>query len=100
MHRLIREVAYGTLSRRDRRSRHLAAARYFEALGDEEIAGVLATHYLDAYRAAPEGDEGAAVAAQARVALRGAADRAAGLHSHEQALAYLVQALEVSPDAG
>ena len=99
VHRLIREVAYGTLSRRDRRSRHLAAARFFEALGDEEIAGVLATHYLDAYRAAPDGEEGAAVAAQARVALRGAADRAAGLHSHEQALAYLVQALEVSPEA-
>ena len=48
---LIREVAYGTLARRDRRARHLAAARYFEALGDEELAGALATHYLDAYRA-------------------------------------------------
>ena len=28
---LIREVAYGTLARRERRSRHLAAARHFEA---------------------------------------------------------------------
>ena len=27
---LIREVAYGTLARRDRRTRHLAAARFFE----------------------------------------------------------------------
>ena len=96
VHRLIREVAYGTLAKRDRRARHLAAARYFEQLGDEEIAGVLANHYLDAYRAAPEGEEGAAVAAQARVALRGAADRAAALHSHDQALAFLLQALEVS----
>ena len=99
VHRLIREVAYGTLSRRDRRTRHLAAARYFESLDDDEIAGVLATHYLDAYRASPEGDEGAAVATQARIALRGAADRAAALHSHDQALAFLEQALEVSPDA-
>ena len=98
VHRLIREVAYGTLAKRDRRARHLAAARYFETLGDEEIAGVLATHYLDAYRAAPDGPEGAAVAAQARVALRAAADRATALHSHLQALAYLSQALEVSPD--
>ncbi len=39
---LIREVAYATLSRRDRRARHLAAARYFEGLGDDELAGVLA----------------------------------------------------------
>ena len=34
---LIREVAYGTLAQRDRRARHLAAARYFEALGDDEL---------------------------------------------------------------
>ncbi|HWH24366.1 MAG TPA: adenylate/guanylate cyclase domain-containing protein, partial [Candidatus Limnocylindria bacterium] len=95
---LIREVAYGTLSRRDRRARHLAAAQYFETLGDDELAGVLASHYVEAYRAAPEGDEGAAVAAQARVALRAAAERAARLHSHEQALAYTAQALAVTFD--
>ena len=65
---LIREVAYGMLARRDRRSRHLAAARYFESLGDDELAGVLATHYLDAYRASDEGPEAEAVAAQARIA--------------------------------
>ena len=98
VHRMIREVAYATLSKRDRRSRHLAAARYFEALGDEELAGILASHYLDAYRAAPDGAEGLAVAAQARVALRAAAERAAGLHSHVQALGYLEQALEVVAD--
>jgi tetratricopeptide (TPR) repeat protein len=39
------------------------------------------------------------VAAQARVALRAAADRAAALHSHDQAVAYLAQALEVAPEA-
>ena len=98
VHRLIREVAYGTLSKRDRRIRHLAAARYFEALGDDELAGVLATHYLDAYRASPEGAEGDAVAIQARIALRAAADRAAALHSNEQALAYLEHALTVTTD--
>jgi predicted ATPase len=71
---LVREVAYATLGRRDRRAKHLAAARYYESLGDEEVAGVLATHYVDAYQAAPEGPEGEAVATQARLALRGAAD--------------------------
>ena len=45
---LIREVAYGTLAKRDRRSRHLAAARYFESLGEDELAGALAAHYLAA----------------------------------------------------
>ncbi len=93
---VVREVAYATLSRRERRARHIAAARHFEALGDDEMAGVLANHYLEAYEAAPEGEEGAAVAAQARLALRGAADRAAGLHSHEQAAVYLEQAIAVT----
>ena len=95
---LIREVAYGTLARRDRRARHLAAARFFEASEGSEVAGALAHHYLDAYRAAPEGPEGDAVAGQARIALRAAADRAASLGSSEQALAYLESALEVTVD--
>ncbi len=95
---LIREVAYGTLAKRDRRSRHLAAARHFEASEGPEVAGALAYHYLDAYRAAPEGIEGDAIAGQARIALRAAAERAASLGSNEQALAYLESALEVTSD--
>ncbi|MBA2633399.1 MAG: AAA family ATPase [Chloroflexi bacterium] len=95
---LLREVAYGTLSRDDRRARHLAAARYYEALGDEELSGVLAQHYVDAYQAHPDGPEGSAVAAQARVALRGAAQRAADLGSHRLAHSYLESALLVLND--
>ncbi len=94
---LIRAVAYSTLARRERRRLHLAAARHFEGLGDDELAGILATHYVDAYRAQPDGPEAEAVAAQARVALRGAAERAAALGSHLQALGYLEQALDVTP---
>ena len=86
---LLREVAYGTLARRDRRAKHLAAARYYETLGDEAVAGMLATHYVDAYLAAPDGEEGAAIAGQARIALRAAADRASALGSHDQAIAFL-----------
>jgi class 3 adenylate cyclase/tetratricopeptide (TPR) repeat protein len=97
---LVREVAYGTLSRADRRARHLAAARYFEGVGDEELAGVLAEHYLEAWRARPGGEEGAAVAAQARIALRAAANRAAGVGSPGRAMRYLEQAMEVAGSAG
>ncbi len=93
---LIRETSYGTLSKRERRARHLAAARYYETLDDDELAGVRATHYLEAFRAAPEGEEGAALAAQARVALRAAADRAKRLHSHDQARIYFEQAMAVT----
>jgi tetratricopeptide (TPR) repeat protein len=95
---LLREVAYGMLSRADRRARHLAAARYYEALGDDELSGVLAQHYVDAYQAHPDGPEGAAVAAQARVALRGAAQRAGDLGSHRLAQGYLESALLVVND--
>jgi len=82
---LIREVAYNTLAKKDRKVRHLAAARFFETLDTEELAGALAGHYLAAQRYAADGPEADALAAQARVALRGAADRAAGsapTHSH------------------
>ena len=95
---LIREVAYSTLAKRDRRARHLAAARYFEALGDEELAGALATHYLAAHDASSEGAERDAIAVQARRSLRSAAERAAALGAHEQAISFLEQALTVTTD--
>ena len=79
---LIREVAYNTLAKRDRKVRHLAAARFFETLETDELAGALAGHYLAAHGYAAEGAEADALAAQARVALRGAAERAAALGSH------------------
>ena len=95
---LIREVAYNTLSRKDRKTRHLAAARYFEQLGSDELAGVLAGHYLAAHANAVEGLETDSLAAQARVALRGAAERAAALGAHDQAVSFLSQALSVTTD--
>ena len=95
---LIREVAYNTLARKDRKVRHLAAARFFESLGSDELAGGLAGHYLAAQRLAADEAEAAALAAQARLALRGAADRAASLGSHDQAVTFLDQALEVTTD--
>jgi class 3 adenylate cyclase/tetratricopeptide (TPR) repeat protein len=96
---LIREVAYGTLARRDRRLRHLAAARHFEAQGDEELAPLLAAHYLAAFRASAPGEEAEAAAVQARISLRAAAARATALGSPVQALALLREALTVTTDA-
>ena len=96
---LIREVAYSTLAMRDRRARHLAAARHFESLADEEIVGALAVHYLAAYKASSEGPEAVALGGQARIALTAAADRARALGSLEQAVSFLEQALEVATDA-
>ena len=93
---LVREVAYGTLARRDRRARHLAAARYFEAMGDDELAGAIATHFLAAYQAAPDGPEGEAAATQARISLIATADRAATLGALGQAITALRSAMAVT----
>ncbi|HUQ43306.1 MAG TPA: adenylate/guanylate cyclase domain-containing protein, partial [Candidatus Limnocylindria bacterium] len=93
---LIREVAYNTLSKKDRKKLHLAAARYFESLGNDELAGGLASHYLAAHGSAAEGPEADALAGQARIALRAAATRASALGSFDQAVVFLTQALEVA----
>jgi len=94
---MIREVAYATLARADRRARHLAAAHHLESLGDEELAAVVATHYVEAYRESPAGPEADALAARARDWLSQAAERATSLGSPEQALAYAEIALDVTP---
>ncbi|HEX3427700.1 MAG TPA: hypothetical protein VHS36_02750, partial [Candidatus Limnocylindrales bacterium] len=95
-----REVAYHTLARQDRKVRHLAAARFFEALGSDELAGALAGHYVAAHDNASEEAEAQALAGQARLALRGAAERAAALGAHDQALAFYRQAITVTTEPG
>ncbi len=94
---IIREVAYGMLSKADRRSRHLAAAHHFEATGDDELAAVVATHYLEALEATPPGPDAEALAARARDGLGRAAERATALGAPAQALGYLEQALDFTP---
>jgi len=93
---LLREVAYNTLSKRDRRERHLSAAHHYESLDEEELAGLVASHYLDAYRSAPDGPDGEEAAGQAAVALRIAAERSISLHANAAALSFIEQALSVT----
>ncbi|HTC86493.1 MAG TPA: AAA family ATPase, partial [Candidatus Acidoferrum sp.] len=95
---LIREVAYNTLAKKDRKARHLAAARFFESLETDEIAGGLAGHYLAAHANAADGPEADALAGQARIALKAAAERAITLGSNDQAVTFLRQALTVTND--
>ena len=95
---LIREVAYHTLARNDRKVRHLAAARFFESIGSDELAGALASHYVAARENATEGAEANALGGQARLALRGAAERASALGARDQALGFYRQAIAVTSD--
>ena len=96
---LIREVAYGTLSKADRRRKHVAVAQHFETVGDEELAGVVASHYVEALRATPEGAEADELAVIVRERVTRAATRALSLGSPDQALSFLQQAIDLTPDA-
>ena len=89
---LIREVAYNTLAKRDRRVRHLAAARFFESLGSDELAGALAGHYLAAHESATEGPE-------AELLERAGESASAAAH-HEEAEELLRVALELHRQQG
>ncbi|MEX0984663.1 MAG: adenylate/guanylate cyclase domain-containing protein [Actinomycetota bacterium] len=94
---IIREVAYGMLSKADRRARHLATAHHFEAAEDDELAGLVAAHYVEALHATQDGPDADALAARARDWLGQAAERATSLGSPEQALVFAEQALAITP---
>ncbi|MGD0811386.1 MAG: AAA family ATPase, partial [Acidimicrobiales bacterium] len=53
---MLRQVAYATLARRDRKARHLAAAEYLRSTfadDGEEVMDIVARHYVDALEAVP-----------------------------------------------
>ena len=85
---MLRTVAYDMLSKRERKPRHLAAAQFLRTTfpdDGEDFAEVIAAHYLDAYRAAPEDADAPALRAEAVAALRRAGRRAARIGAPEAA---------------
>jgi class 3 adenylate cyclase len=96
---LVRHVAYETLSRRERRSRHLAAAAFIEdAFAEDEIAEVLAAHYLAADAAVPDADDAGDVRRRARETLVRAGERADALGAAREAFRYIAQAAELADE--
>jgi class 3 adenylate cyclase/tetratricopeptide (TPR) repeat protein len=100
---LVRRVAYETLSKRERKARHLAAAAQLEqafAL-DQEVVEVLASHYLAAFETAPQAADAADIKQRAGGLLARAGERAASLAAAEEAERYFEQAAsfaEQSPE--
>ena len=90
---VIREVAVGMLARRDRSLKHLTVARHFEAFNDDELAGVVAGQYLEAYRSAPDGDGATDLAAHAVLWLMRAARRTLALGSPAEAVTLYQEAI-------
>jgi len=101
-HHLLRQVAYDTLSRRDRKARHLAVAAHLRQAfpGDgEEFADIIARHYLDALNAMPGALDTAEVHDQAVTMLIRAAERAERTGAPARAATSYVTAAELAAQA-
>jgi class 3 adenylate cyclase/tetratricopeptide (TPR) repeat protein len=76
---MLRQVAYDTQSRHDRKTRHLKVAAHLRtafANDGEEVADVVASHYLDALEAVPGDPDTVEIRGRAIAALIRAAERA------------------------
>ena len=94
---LVKKVAYDTMSKRERKARHLAAAAYLRrAVDEDEIVEVVASHLLDAYLAAPDDDDANEIRIDALETVRKASERAASLGANEEAQRYAERAIELA----
>ena len=76
---MLRQVAYDTMSRRDRKARHLKVAGYLRAAfpaDGEEVTDVIARHYLDSLQAVPGDPDAGQIRHEAISVLTRAAERA------------------------
>jgi class 3 adenylate cyclase/tetratricopeptide (TPR) repeat protein len=93
---MVRRVAYEMLSKHERRAKHLAAAAMDE--GEDELAEVVAGHYLAAAAADPDAADAGEIARRAVAALRQAGQRAASLAATFEAERYYEQAAALAED--
>jgi len=94
---LVRFVAYETLSKKERRARHLAVAAHLQATFEEDdVVEVVAAHYLQAYEAAPDAADAPEVRASAAALLARAGERAASLAAAAEARRYFEQASDLT----
>ena len=95
---LVQKVAYETLSRKDRKARHLEVAAYLERSSGyerDEIAEVICSHLLHAYRAAPEAADAQDIRSRAAEASKRAGERAEAVAATLEASRYFEQAAEL-----
>ena len=96
---LVKQVAYNTISKKERKTKHLAAASFIRTTwqGDEdEVVEVVASHYLQAYELDPRANDAAQIKGDAGAMLERAGGRAASLGANLEAQKYFQQAAELS----
>lgn len=99
-HAVVPQVAYGMLSRRDRRTAHLRVVDLLERGGDPAgaWASVVAEHLARAAAAVPNAPDVPELRSRAVAHLTRAADRAEALGSLKDSVAHLVAALALADD--
>ncbi len=100
---MLRQVAYDTLSRRERKARHLAVAEHLSAVfssGGEEISEVVAGHLVDALEAVPNDPDVPELRERAAAALERAADRAVRTGAPVSAARNFMRAADVLEASG
>jgi class 3 adenylate cyclase/tetratricopeptide (TPR) repeat protein len=98
---LLRTVAYDLLSKHERKSRHLAIASHLRTAfpnDGEDVAEVIAAHYLDAHEASRGEADAPQLRAQALDTLRRAARRSETVGAPEAAERAYRTALELTDD--
>jgi len=96
---LVKQVAYNMISKKERKTKHLAAASFIRNAwqGDEdEVVEVVASHYLQAYELEPGSEDAAQIKGEARGMLGKAGEHAASLGAHHEGQRYFQQAAEFS----
>src|SRR4051812_38327029 len=96
---LVRRVAYETLSRHDRKSRHLAVAdQLARSPAEDEVAEVIASHLLAAFETVPDAADAEELKERATAALVRAGERASSLAAAAEAQRYFEQAEGLAAD--
>jgi class 3 adenylate cyclase/predicted ATPase len=100
---LLRTITQGTLSRRDRKARHLAIAQHIQAVSEDEaaeLAEVLASHYVAAVDADPDAPDADELRALASQTLADAGRRALSLALGPEARRHFEHAAELAAEPG
>jgi class 3 adenylate cyclase/tetratricopeptide (TPR) repeat protein len=98
---LVKLVAYETLSKKERKARHVSAAAYIESAwgpDEDEFVEVVAAHLDEAYRLAPDAEDAPELRTRARRMLERAGERAGSLAAPSEAIHYFERAADLADE--
>jgi class 3 adenylate cyclase/tetratricopeptide (TPR) repeat protein len=99
VHRQVQRVVLSTLSKRERKARHLAAVEYLSAQApDPDRAAILAGHLVAAFEAHATAPDAADIRRRALRLTLDAAQRAEGVGALNEAIQLFAQAAQIEPD--